>query len=66
MRTTLIGVLVGAGLLTIATASLAAQSPAEMDHDLIEITIPQLQRLYAEHKYTIAQVGVVSRAHQKI
>ncbi|MGZ5921767.1 MAG: amidase [Rhizomicrobium sp.] len=56
MRTTLIGVLVGASLLTVATASLAAPSPAEMDRDLIEITIPQLQRLYAEHKYTVVQV----------
>ena len=30
-------------------------SPA-MDRDLLEVTIPQLQRYYAEHRYTIAQV----------
>ncbi|MBV9318112.1 MAG: amidase, partial [Gammaproteobacteria bacterium] len=27
-----------------------------MDHDLSEVTIPQLQRYYAEHRYTIVQV----------
>jgi amidase len=31
-------------------------SPADMDRDLLEITIPQLQRFYAEHKYTVTQV----------
>ena len=27
-----------------------------MDRDLIEVTIPQLHRYYAEHKYTVSQV----------
>jgi Asp-tRNA(Asn)/Glu-tRNA(Gln) amidotransferase A subunit family amidase len=27
-----------------------------MDHDLLEVTIPQLHRYYAEHRYTIVQV----------
>jgi amidase len=27
-----------------------------MDRDLLEITIPQLQRLYAQHRYTVTQV----------
>jgi amidase len=31
-------------------------SPADMDRDLLEVTIPQLQRLYAQHKYTVTQV----------
>jgi len=27
-----------------------------MDRDLIEVTVPQLERYYAEHKYTVTQV----------
>jgi amidase len=34
----------------------APPSPADMDRDLLEVTIPQLHRLYAEHKYTVTQV----------
>jgi len=40
-------------------AALAAPAPADpgqMDRDLIEVTIPQLQGYYAEHRYTVAQV----------
>jgi amidase len=29
---------------------------AVMDHDLMEVTIPQLQQLYRSHKYTVTQV----------
>ena len=29
---------------------------AAMDHDLLEVTIPRLERMYAGHKYTVAQV----------
>ena len=29
---------------------------SSIDHDLLEITIPQLERLYGEHKYTVTQV----------
>jgi amidase len=29
---------------------------ARMDRDLMEVTIPQLQRYYAEHRYTVTQV----------
>ena len=29
---------------------------AEMDHDLMEISVPALQQLYASHKYTVTQV----------
>lgn len=29
---------------------------AEMDRDLFETTIPQLERIYASHKYTVTQV----------
>ena len=34
----------------------AAPSPAEMDRDLLEVTIPRLQQLYAQHKYSVTQV----------
>jgi amidase len=30
--------------------------PAGMDHDLLEITIPQLEKLYAAHQYPVTQV----------
>jgi amidase len=32
------------------------RSAVEMDHDLLEVTIPQLQRYYARRKYTVTQV----------
>src|SRR5437868_5052860 len=32
-----------------------ASQPAA-DRDLLELTVPQLQRLYAAHKYTVTQV----------
>jgi len=38
-----------------AQAGAPARSAA-MDRDLLEVTIPQLHRYYAEHRYTIAQV----------
>jgi Asp-tRNA(Asn)/Glu-tRNA(Gln) amidotransferase A subunit family amidase len=46
------------------SAVLAAASPAAsrapaadtMDRDLLEVTVPQLERYYAEHKYTVTQV----------
>ena len=51
----------GAGLCALALAlASGAQPPAtstrNMDRDLTEVTIPQLQRYYATHKYTVAQV----------
>lgn len=56
------------GLLVLGSSSLTAQDhrPAgrqatnvrqtQMDRDLLEITIPQLEHLYATHKYTVTQV----------
>jgi len=38
-----------------AFAASASPSPA-MDRDLLEISIPKLHRLYAQHKYTVTQV----------
>ena len=39
-----------------ANAKSAARSAAEMDRDLMEVTIPQLHGYYAQHKYTVTQV----------
>ena len=33
-----------------------AQASGTMDHDLMEISVPGLEALYATHKYTVAQV----------
>jgi Asp-tRNA(Asn)/Glu-tRNA(Gln) amidotransferase A subunit family amidase len=33
-----------------------APSMAEMDRDLLEVTMPQLEKFYATHKYTVTQV----------
>ena len=43
-------------LALVAEAAPPAHSPAQMDRDLMEVTIQQLQLYYAQHKYTVAQV----------
>lgn len=48
-------------LLALASAAAAQAAPprarsAQMDRDLMEVTVPQLHRYYAEHKYTVTQV----------
>jgi amidase len=53
-------------VLTVAGGSLSAQatgasagqnrSHQAMDHDLLEVTIPQLEELYRSHKYTVTEV----------
>jgi amidase len=51
-------------LLGLVAAAIACSSAAksrlppqsDMDHDLLEVTIPQLHRYYARHKYTVTQV----------
>jgi amidase len=51
-------ILLAAALL--AAPCLPAQStppaPSTIDHDLLEITVPQLEQLYATHRYTVTQV----------
>jgi len=52
-------VAIGAAAIWLAPGALSAPpppSPADMDRDLLEVTIPQLQRLYAEHRYSVTQV----------
>jgi amidase len=41
-----------------ASSAAAARAPAAdtMDRDLLEVTVRQLERYYAEHKYTVTQV----------
>ena len=41
-----------------ASSASASQAPAAdpMDRDLLEVTVPQLERYYVEHKYTVTQV----------
>lgn len=43
-------------LLCAGSALGAAPSAATIDHDLSEVTVPQLQRFYQEHRYTVTQV----------
>jgi amidase len=46
-------------LLASSAFTAAAKSPpaaAEMDRDLMEVTIPRLHEYYARHKYTVSQV----------
>jgi amidase len=51
-------VLILLALLGAAYSSLIAQQPAiaTMDRDLMEVTIPQLESLYAAHRYTVTDV----------
>jgi amidase len=44
------------GLAAAAGAKPPAPSAVAMDKDLMEVTIPQLQGYYAQHKYTVTQV----------
>ncbi len=39
-----------------SAAACLAKSPADVDKDLLEVTIPQLQSFYNQHKYTVTQV----------
>jgi len=43
-------------LVLAAEAKPPARPAAEMDKDLMEVTVPQLQHYYAQHKYTVTQV----------
>jgi len=49
-----------AGAMLACLSAVAQTGPpahsAAIDQDLLEVTIPQLQRYYAEHRYTIVQV----------
>ncbi|HVB38195.1 MAG TPA: amidase, partial [Vicinamibacterales bacterium] len=59
---------IGLFLLMLLAVSPHAQTPApaSMDRDLMEVTIPQLQQLYRDHKYTVTQVVTwyIQRVHR--
>ncbi len=45
------------GFGSLSTAAFAQPSaPSQIDRDLMEVTVPQLERFYAQHKYTVTQV----------
>jgi amidase len=48
--------LVSAAIACSSAAKPRAPAQTDMDHDLLEVTIPQLQRYYTKHKYTVTQV----------
>lgn len=48
--------LAATSLTSIAETRSFTRSSAEMDHDLMEVTVPQLQTYYKQHKYTVTQV----------
>ncbi|MDP9008495.1 MAG: amidase [Pseudomonadota bacterium] len=61
MRARRIFVFMSCGLLSLGLSVIASAAPKaavapKMDRDLMEVTIPQLQRYYAEHRYTVTQV----------
>src|SRR5690348_15210229 len=42
---------------TLGSAAQPSKSPdSNIDRDLMEVTIPQLHRFYAQHRYTVTQV----------
>jgi len=41
---------------TTSTAAMGESRQAAMDHDLLEVTIPKLENMYAAHRYTVTQV----------
>jgi amidase len=43
-------------LLLFTPPALAANPQDAMNRDLLEVTVPQLQQMYREHKYTVTQV----------
>jgi Asp-tRNA(Asn)/Glu-tRNA(Gln) amidotransferase A subunit family amidase len=47
---------VSIGLAASPAATPKAPAADGMDRDLFEVTVPQLERYYAEHKYTVTQV----------
>src|ERR1700691_2798153 len=59
LRRTLVSVLPGLMLLSIpytTWAESAVAASVAIDRDLMEVPVPQVQRYYAEHRYTVTQV----------
>jgi amidase len=47
---------VGCGVLGARTKAAPTAKSTAMDHDLMEVTVPQLEAMYQSHKYTVTQV----------
>ena len=43
-------------LITLLASAPAFAQPSKIDSDLMEVSVPQLQSLYAHHRYTVTQV----------
>src|ERR1700722_5286088 len=45
---------------------IATEAKAGIDHDLFEVSIPQLEQFYRDHKYTVTQVAkwYIARIHR--
>jgi amidase len=56
MMRRLLAIALGFGPLLAALPGFAQPAQPPMDRDLMEITVPQLQKLYADRKYTVTQV----------
>ena len=56
LRSSVIACVVALWLAAPAGAATHPPSQAQMDKDLLEVSIPQLQRYYARHTYTVVQV----------
>jgi len=56
MRSPVSACVVALWLAAPAVAKPHPPSPAQMDKDLLEVSIPQLERYYARHTYTVVQV----------
>jgi amidase len=56
MTRRLLAIALGFGQLLAALPGFAQPAQPPMDRDLMEVTVPQLQKLYADRKYTVTQV----------
>src|ERR1700760_2591701 len=43
-------------LLLLCVPAFGADSHDTLSHDLLEVTVPQLEQMYRDHKYTVTQV----------
>jgi amidase len=51
-----IQVILGLNVLLMCAAEAQTSAPSGMDRDLMEVTVPRLEQLYGQHKYTVTQV----------
>src|SRR5215469_16343090 len=56
MRSRMMRIALLAICVAVEAAVCVAQTQSGMDRDLMEISVPQLEQLYAQHRYTVTQV----------